>query len=47
VLEVNTIPGFTEHSLLPKAAAKINLSMSTLCERIVKAAYSSLVKNQA
>lgn len=47
VLEVNTIPGFTDHSLLPKAAAKINLSMSTLCERIVKAAYSSLVKHQA
>ncbi len=47
VLEANTIPGFTDHSLLPKAAAKINLSMSALCERIVKAAYSSLVKNQA
>lgn len=47
VLEANTIPGFTSHSLLPKAAARINLSMSTLCERIVKAAYSSLVKNPA
>ncbi len=37
-LEVNTIPGFTTHSLLPKAAAKIGLSMSDLCVRIIKTA---------
>jgi D-alanine-D-alanine ligase len=37
-LEVNTIPGFTTHSLLPKAAAKIGLSMSDLCVRIVRTA---------
>lgn len=42
VLEVNTIPGFTSHSLLPKAAAKAGLSMSDLCSNIVEAAYSSL-----
>jgi D-alanine-D-alanine ligase len=42
ILEVNTIPGFTSHSLLPKAAAKAGLSMSDLCERIVEAACSSL-----
>ena len=42
VLEVNTIPGFTSHSLLPKAAAKAGLSMSDLCTRIVEAASSSL-----
>jgi len=35
-LEVNTIPGFTTHSLLPKAAARIGLSMSDLCTRIVR-----------
>jgi len=35
-LEANTIPGFTTHSLLPKAAAKIGLSMSDLCARIVR-----------
>ena len=35
-LEVNTIPGFTSHSLLPKAAAKIGLSMGELCVRIVR-----------
>jgi len=37
-LEVNTIPGFTTHSLLPKAAAKAGLSMSELCIRIIEAA---------
>lgn len=40
-LEVNTIPGFTTHSLLPKAAEKIGLSMSDLCLRIVEAALAN------
>jgi D-alanine-D-alanine ligase len=40
-LEVNTIPGFTSHSLLPKAAAKTGLSMSDLCGRIVRTAFSA------
>jgi D-alanine-D-alanine ligase len=44
VLEVNTIPGLTTHSLIPKAAAKIGLSMSDLCVKIIEAAYSSFVK---
>jgi D-alanine-D-alanine ligase len=35
-LEVNTIPGFTTHSLLPKAAAKIGLPMARLCTQIVE-----------
>ncbi|MCP4254116.1 MAG: D-alanine--D-alanine ligase [Candidatus Scalindua sp.] len=38
VLEVNTIPGFTERSLLPKAAAAANISFSELCNVIVNAA---------
>jgi len=37
-LEVNTIPGFTSHSLLPKAAAKAGMSMSDMCRRIVRLA---------
>jgi D-alanine-D-alanine ligase len=37
-LEVNTIPGFTTHSLLPKAAARAGLSMSELCLKIIEAA---------
>jgi len=46
-LELNTIPGFTTHSLLPKAAAKAGLTMSDLCSKIVEAAYSPLVRGQA
>ena len=40
VLEVNTIPGFTDHSLLPKAADRAGLSFARLCERIVELANS-------
>jgi D-alanine-D-alanine ligase len=47
VLEVNTIPGFTSHSLLPMAAAKTGLSMSDLCAKIIDAAYSSLANSPA
>jgi D-alanine-D-alanine ligase len=36
VLEVNTIPGMTETSLLPEAAAAAGISMSKLCESIVQ-----------
>jgi len=35
VLEANTIPGFTDHSLLPKAAQRAGLSFVELCQRIV------------
>ncbi len=45
VLEVNTIPGFTTHSLLPKAAAKAGLTMSDLCSKIVAAAHSTLLRH--
>lgn len=36
VLEVNTIPGFTGHSLLPKAAARVGIPFDELCARIVE-----------
>lgn len=35
VLEVNTLPGMTETSLLPKAAAAAGLSYGDLCQRMV------------
>lgn len=35
VLEVNTLPGMTETSLLPKAAAAAGLSYPELCQRMV------------
>jgi D-alanine-D-alanine ligase len=35
VLEVNTLPGMTEMSLLPKAAAAAGLNYAQLCQRMV------------
>ncbi len=35
MLEVNTIPGFTTHSLLPMAAKHAGLSFGALCERLI------------
>jgi D-alanine-D-alanine ligase len=38
VLEVNTLPGMTKTSLLPKIAKSIGMSYSLLCERILASA---------
>ena len=38
VLEINTIPGFTSHSLLPMAAAKAGISFEELVDRIARMA---------
>jgi len=38
VLELNTIPGFTVTSLLPKAAAAAGYTFASLCDRIVRLA---------
>jgi D-alanine-D-alanine ligase len=38
LLEVNTLPGFTGHSLVPMAAAETGLDMTALCERLVQMA---------
>jgi D-alanine-D-alanine ligase len=38
VLELNTIPGFTETSLLPKAAGQAGIGFSELCRRIMESA---------
>lgn len=38
VLELNSIPGFTSHSLLPKAAAAAGIDFPALCDRIMKTA---------
>lgn len=35
VLEVNTLPGMTETSLLPKAAAAVGIDYAALCQRMV------------
>ncbi len=38
VLEVNTLPGMTETSLLPKAAAAAGINFAELCQRMVELA---------
>ncbi len=38
VLEVNTLPGMTETSLLPKAAAAAGLNYEQLCQRMIELA---------
>ncbi len=39
VLEINTIPGLTETSLLPKAAKTVGIDFAELCLRLIQGAY--------
>lgn len=41
ILEANTMPGFTSHSLLPKAAAEYGIAFPDLCDRLVRLAIES------
>lgn len=43
VLEINTLPGCTSHSLLPKAAARAGLPFTDLCDRLVRMALRDAV----
>jgi D-alanine-D-alanine ligase len=45
VLEANSIPGFTELSLLPKAARAAGYSFETVCSQLVAWAYERGIKN--
>jgi len=47
VLEVNTIPGFTDHSLVPKAAARRGLSFEDLCQWCVDSALAHFQQRRA
>ena len=38
LLEVNTMPGFTSHSLVPKAAAQLGIGFEELVDRLVRMA---------
>jgi D-alanine-D-alanine ligase len=40
-LEINTIPGMTATSLLPKAAAAVGITFPQLCERIVELSWAA------
>jgi D-alanine-D-alanine ligase len=46
VLEVNTLPGMTETSLLPKAAAAAGLNYAELCQRMIDLALRRTMKNR-
>ena len=46
VLEVNTIPGFTDHSLAPKAAAQAGVSFADLCNRLVRQCVTSAAQQR-
>lgn len=37
-LEINTMPGFTDHSLVPKAARSMGLEMPELCSTLIRLA---------
>jgi D-alanine-D-alanine ligase len=39
ILEVNTIPGLTSTSLLPKAAKVVGISFLDLCLKLIELAY--------
>ena len=41
VLEVNTIPGMTSHSLVPMAARQAGMDVPTLVERIVELSWEA------
>ncbi|MEP7043688.1 MAG: D-alanine--D-alanine ligase [Dokdonella sp.] len=40
LLEVNTAPGMTSHSLVPKAAATVGIDFQTLCWRILEGSFA-------
>ena len=45
VLEVNTLPGMTETSLLPKAAAAAGINYAELCQRMIELALARAGKS--
>jgi D-alanine-D-alanine ligase len=47
VLEVNSIPGLTEFSLLPKAARAVGISFEELCLRLLRDALDRKKKRRS
>ncbi|QEY23685.1 D-alanine--D-alanine ligase [Neisseria animalis] len=39
LLEINTLPGMTDHSLVPKSAAQVGMDFADLCIEILKTAH--------
>ena len=44
LLEVNTTPGMTSHSLVPKAAAKAGIGFEDLCWRILETSVKEVAR---
>lgn len=42
ILEINSIPGFTEKSLLPMAAKNIGIDFAKLCEKLIQAGFERI-----
>lgn len=47
VLEVNTVPGLTDHSLVPKAAARLGMTMAELCQASLSSALQHAYRRAA
>lgn len=47
VLEINTVPGMTDHSLVPKAAAQAGIDFTELCERCLQSALTQAERRDA
>jgi D-alanine-D-alanine ligase len=47
VLEVNTIPGMTSHSLVPMAAKQAGIDFEQLCWRILETSISEDMQSNA
>jgi len=47
VLEINTMPGFTSHSLVPKAAAQAGIEFTELCDRLARMALRDAGSDEA
>ena len=47
LLEVNTAPGMTSHSLVPKAAAAAGIDFDGLCWRILETSFAAVTQAQA
>lgn len=45
VLEVNTVPGMTSHSLVPMAAKQAGMDFEELCWRILETSVSEEIRS--
>ena len=47
ILEVNTVPGMTSHSLVPMAATQTGIEFDELCWRILETSFGRVEQAQA